>query len=156
MKCMEYAKSHCFLFLFDNRLLSFQLLKACYGGRLVSQEDRCHSAQVYGLTEARTWKAPSLLLVGNNTNYQLEGPSSFGKTHPFCSDCNECRTQALVRTYQTIPALCPLHGGYFAIEFARDVVMETSHYDTTQENVIHFLHQHYMPREATICVVSTG
>lgn len=132
-------------FLFNQFPLSLPLLKMCKGGHVLKQTERCNNTLLYDLEPAETWEPPQ----------PGEGPTFFGMNNPGCSDCSECATRALLMDVNTSAAICPLFGGYFAIEFARDVALQSTLYRTTQENILHFVQQHY-DRKNTVCIVSSG
>ena len=133
-------------FLFSQFSISTPLLEHCEAGTVIEQTDRCYNHDLYEIDPPiASWKLPSA----------VEGPAHYGRQNPHCSDCSECATRAFL---PNADADCPLYGGYFAIEFARDVVLQSTLYGTTQENILHYCRRHY-PSVADalhICVVSTG
>mmetsp|Transcript_16667 Transcript_16667/g.47841 ORF Transcript_16667/g.47841 Transcript_16667/m.47841 type:complete len:342 (-) Transcript_16667:2-1027(-) len=103
-----------------------------------------------------------------------EGPVNYKKKGSFCSDCSGCFS-----SFQTCPrdvrdSKCPAVlefglGGYFAVEFARDRVLQDLAPDgpkTTQEVVAAFLSQTWSsstttsstshPYNSAICFIGTG
>ena len=112
--------------------------------------------------------------LGGNLTWQPpdpakgEGPTGMGALSPNCQDCAGCNSEYTIcellknqnneskqhNTNQTIPnhiaklqipsLARTTYGGYFSIEFARDVEIQTYEYKTTQENVLNiFVQTHY-------------
>lgn len=50
----------------------------------------------------------------------------------------------------------PLHGGYFAMPFARDVVLQSPDARTTQENIVAYIEKEQREKRAAVCVVRVG
>ncbi|CAB9514662.1 unknown protein [Seminavis robusta] len=124
---------------------------------------RCELAQFFQQQPASHWIPPNASLG--------EGPIEFGAENPFCQDCSGCNSIYTIckpkRTKIANPA-CDTskltYGGYFSIEFARDVELQTTEFQTTQENVAQFIHNHFNQHQKLqtdfggkpICVVSAG
>ena len=148
---------------------------------------RCDTMEKFHLQRLPSigqWKVP--------IHSKGEGPIAFGRSHPYCTDCSGCNSHllscrftidykqnatqssgsdrcttnvtksdnnTLLTTY-----LGPSYGGYIAIEFARDVELQTLEYNTTQENALsNFIASRWnAPIELLlefgrpICVVSAG
>ena len=113
--------------------------------------DRCNEQTIMKLAypENRVWIAPNHTLG--------EGPLGFGARQPFCSDCGGCNSLFTVcsvsKNYGSITPqsraismsnFTPvIYGGYFKVEFARDVEMQTPQYRTSQENIAAFVERAY-------------
>ena len=50
----------------------------------------------------------------------------------------------------------PLHGGYFAMTFARDVVLQSPDARTTQENIVAYIQKQQQEKQPAVCVVRVG
>ena len=74
-----------------------------------------------------------------------EGPAMYGLEHPSCKDCSGCNSYRLGLN-QTLE--------YLAVEFARDVEMQTSMTKTTQETTALYLSR--LGDYGTACVVNSG
>jgi len=119
-----------------------------------------------------------------------EGPLLSTGYNTSCLGCKNCRSgfvvceipndgsgdsnEDFVNRQKPPLSSCPrrtLHGGYFAMSFARDVVLQTPDHYTTQENILSYIHNHlllllllHQPSEDThenkrvqsICVVRAG
>jgi hypothetical protein len=116
------------------------------------------------------WKKPNFL--------DGEGPLKFGLDNPYCTDCEGCDTRFVSCAIQfpfdeqdpnpqqqEQQYIGPSYGGYFSIEFARDVELQTLEYNTTQENLLSsYIAKHWntpLEQQITefgypICVVGTG
>ena len=49
-----------------------------------------------------------------------------------------------------------LHGGYFAMPFTRDVVIQTPEARTTQENIVSYIQRQQLENQPALCVVRVG
>jgi hypothetical protein len=106
---------------------------------------RCNTMSQLSLVEASSGWIPPDFTLG-------EGPTKFGLSHPYCSDCNGCNTNLRsCSLWKADDAPCPdaattrdsssvytgpAYGGYMSVEFARDVELQTDQYKTTQENLL--------------------
>jgi hypothetical protein len=96
---------------------------------------RCDNDQILGFHRVETWQVPN----------KREGPVVFGLENPFCLDCGGCLSQLLHCTPpqgEAVMEECEKQkpsGGYFSIEFARDVELQSRLYDTTQQNFAQYL-----------------
>ena len=120
--------------------------RACH----VSTGERCRNNVAFGLTIPNnwTWHPPS----------EFEGPIDHGLKHPHCMDCSSC-----LSTFVSCNHPCHIpYGGYFAMEFARDVELQSNEYTTTQENLAQFLKQWMTAANTTsldqsiICIINVG
>eukprot|EP00977_Amphora_coffeiformis_P019973 scaffold7729_cov172-Amphora_coffeaeformis.AAC.2 len=133
--------------------------------KLHDPQERCHLNEQFGLPYPvnQTWIPPHNATRNNDTaNVVWEGPCVFGLENPFCQDCRGCFSakidckpleeeqqppitgttwdQWLSSTkisYQDRKDL--FYGGFLGVEFARDVELQTDRFQTTQENVAHYL-----------------
>jgi hypothetical protein len=97
---------------------------------------RCNLNRVFGVPyrSGRQWSPP---------NYTLgEGPVTYGRNNPYCSDCTGCDSELIVCTNLTTDPACPdsalktlYYGGFISMEFARDVKMQSPNFGTSQENI---------------------
>ncbi|CAB9511500.1 expressed unknown protein [Seminavis robusta] len=126
----------------------------CHSVRISQQ---CHLNQAYNLSLPRHWESPRL----------GEGPAK-NATDPteLCLGCHSCHSSFIQcspnrNSYNNTPAsnrnICRpiLYGGYIAMPFARDVILQTPHYRTSQENLL----LEYLTtnnQQQSICVVRTG
>ncbi|CAB9504456.1 expressed unknown protein [Seminavis robusta] len=141
---------------------------------------RCHlnQAYMYPPLHSDQWNPP---------NYTLgEGPI-WARNHPNCQDVSRIFSEfVLCQRRQYVPtSQCNnnnnnnnnllwtqnennkqllYYGGFFSIDFARDVEVQTHKYGTSQENLVAFLQDHYMAdpwiRETfggpPVCIISLG
>lgn len=137
-------------------------------GRLQCEErlaDRCKFNELFNVEYASEWMAP--------TPEKFEGPIKYGASNQFCQDCSGCNHNFLHCEIRDAPiesdeqSICDkkrvAYGGYFSIEFARDVEVQSPEHGTTQENVASYLSKSWnnpWPLLETwdkpICVISTG
>lgn len=108
------------------------------------------------------WTKPDFLVHG-------EGPEAFGLQNPFCTDCSGCNSDFAVcelsrsiDIHQTRQDKPFRYGGYFTIEFARDVELQSPNVRTTQEIMASFLRRKYNTDALVeefglpVCVLSAG
>lgn len=116
----------------------------------VSTAKRCHNNAVLGLSIPKnwTWHLPD----------PLEGPTDYGLKHSHCMDCNSC-----LSNFVSCNQPCPIpFGGYIAMEYARDVELQSADYNTTQENIALFIQQWMTAANNTdmdsspICIINVG
>ncbi|CAB9514660.1 expressed unknown protein [Seminavis robusta] len=126
------------------------------------QHKRCELAELFQLQPANHWIPPNASLG--------EGPIEFGAKNPFCQDCSGCNSVYATCKFNStnITTNCDtsrmIYGGYFSIEFARDVELQSTQFQTTQENVAQFMQNHFNGPISLqtsfggkpICVVSAG
>jgi hypothetical protein len=103
---------------------------------------------------------------------QGEGPIKYGFNNADCHDCLGCDSTFAICHEEEETASCQMdateskkhaHGGYIAVEFARDVELQTPSYATTQENLASFLQENFNSLwqleqfgGRPICVISAG
>jgi hypothetical protein len=118
---------------------------------------RCQLNDVFGLPFVETWIQPDAS--------KFEGPTGNGLENHFCQDCSGCESNFLQCTLKENDTVtngdnddtnkCShdkklVYGGYFAIEFARDVEIQTPQYTTTQENIASFLSESWISKGALL------
>jgi hypothetical protein len=118
---------------------------------------RCHLNHLFGLPYAETWIQPD--------SSKFEGPTGNGLENHFCQDCDGCRSNFLQCTLKENDTVTDgdnddtnkcshdkklVYGGYFSIEFARDVEIQTPQYKTTQENIALFLSESWSSKGALL------
>ena len=123
--------------------------KTCHGAKKLG---RCRNNQGYGLSIKTNWSW--------NPPNALEGPGqNYGTRSPHCLECSSCKSSYLTCNQKKHPCSVP-YGGYLAMEFARDVVLQTKEYNTTQENIALFLQRWINTQNATshnpICIINVG
>jgi hypothetical protein len=126
---------------------------------------QCDTNEQFQIPRPEQWVRP------NHT--RAEGPVYNGLEHPFCRDCNGCDSVLLACANRKAHLPCTqlpnasnqkggAYGGYIAVEFARDVEIQSHEYNTTQQNVARYLQRHWNTKEMMaefgrpICVVGTG
>lgn len=130
---------------------------------------RCKFNELFNVEYSDEWLPPK----ADN----FEGPIKFGSTNPFCQDCSGCSHNFLHCEMKGEEAAesdenldsnkCfkkqVAYGGYFSIEFARDVEVQSPEHGTTQENVASYISKswnnplHILETwDKPICVISTG
>ncbi|CAB9514666.1 expressed unknown protein [Seminavis robusta] len=125
------------------------------------EHGRCKLAEFFQQQPATHWIPPNTTLG--------EGPKAFGAKNPFCSDCSGCSSvYTICKPKSAKITNCDtsklIYGGFFSVEFARDVVLQTTQFQTTQENVAQFVHDHFNEPASLqtdfggkpICVASAG
>ena len=146
----------------------------------IRHSDRCGLDVVFGLVKNPKWRKPSYFP-------NFEGPVNYGLTHPYCSDCSGCDPEFLhcsskeeeeeagvasgggatiasstTASESTCNEKKMVYGGYFMIEFAKDVELQSSRYRTTQENIAWYMEENYNKPKLVeewgkpICVILTG
>lgn len=96
---------------------------------------RCDWLQSFGINRNAVWKPPP----------PDAGPVLYGLEHHWCTDCSGCNSQFFTGAGAT--------NSYIAVEFAKDVEMQSVFGNTTQETLIHFLKT--QPKH-DVCVVNSG
>ena len=107
----------------------------------ILQTSRCDLIEKFGMKRASKWNPPIL---------HKEGPLSFGKKHPFCTDCSGCPSSICVGANRTRKCI---EESYISVEFAKDVEMQSDASNTTQETVALYLKK--KPR-TDLCIVAAG
>ncbi|CAG2205017.1 unnamed protein product [Mytilus edulis] len=98
------------------------------------QASRCSLISYFGQQKLYNWTKPS----------SIEGPVWYGLTHPFCTDCSKCNS-ALFHCGETKIE-------YISVEYARDVEIQSTIGNTTQEAVSLYLNSSF----TNVCVVNSG
>ena len=111
------------------------------GCQSMLQTSRCDLIEKFGMKRASKWKPP----ISNE-----EGPLSYGKKHPFCTDCSGCPSNICVGAKRTEKCI---EENFISVEFAKDVEMQTGASGTTQETVALYLEK--KPR-TDLCIVAAG
>ena len=120
---------------------------------------RCNLTSFYGLEGPEERAQPDWL--------QGIGPVGYANMSD-CQDCTSCHTH--IPHCEVRDASRPLlekcrqiiYGGYFSLEFAKDVELQSSFYKTSQENVVHFVSRTWNAPQMLsdfgkpVCVVATG
>jgi hypothetical protein len=107
--------------------------------------DRCDVIDKINLTRTHKWTPP---------RKGAEGPAAYGLTHPFCTDCSGCQSEIFSgNRAKLVSAGDCMVQNYVAMEFARDVEMQSKQGLTTQESYTYVLAQS-LPSD--VCVVSAG
>jgi hypothetical protein len=122
---------------------------------------RCNMNEILNLPRASHWMPPNVTLG--------EGPCSYGKENPFCLDCDGCTSSFLWCRNGEPERPClfsntsrGMYGGYFSVEFARDVEVQTEQFATTQKSIAYYLGRDWNTEAITadfgrpICVVGAG
>jgi hypothetical protein len=109
---------------------------------------RCNTDSLFGMSRASKWILPNVS--------KGEGPEANGLVNHFCQDCDGCGTALLV---------CDggggYGGGYGSVEFARDVELQSTEFQTTQENWANYLQRAFNCNNNDItpkpvCVLQAG
>jgi hypothetical protein len=96
---------------------------------------RCDWLQSFGINKSKVWSAPP----------SDAGPVGHGLEHHWCTDCSGCNSFYYTRKGAT--------NSYIAVEFAKDVEMQSVLGNTTQETIVRFLKTHL---NHDVCVVNSG
>lgn len=91
--------------------------KGCLGNHIVF--DRCNLNQQWGIPPPAQWRVP-----------HLEGP--YSAKEQGCTDCHGCPTTRIEKL------LCNSSLEYIAMEFFRDVEIQSDLWSTSQENILHY------------------
>lgn len=120
----------------------------------------CHSRQHKRCRLRLMYQAPTKIGKTNQASWQKpnfhlgEGPIQFGLSHPDCMDCSGCNSiyvicsknvsaSGMEETPTCIKQENAAHGGYFALDYVRDVEIQSNLYNTTQQHVAGFLRRHW-------------
>ncbi|GMI48428.1 hypothetical protein TrCOL_g11240 [Triparma columacea] len=100
--------------------------------------ERCNWLQSFGINKSKVWSAPP----------SDAGPVGHGLEHHWCTDCQGCNSFYYTRQRGTSGT-----NSYIAVEFAKDVEMQSVLGNTTQETLVRFLKAHL---NHDVCVVNSG
>ena len=115
-------------------------IKRCAWLRLITT-DRCNWLDNFNITKKTNWTNPVS---------RSEGPVGFGLTSNYCTDCSGCNSRVYLGSNITINCFVQ---NYIAVEFSKDVEMQSVHGNTTQESLSHILYS--MPKYGA-CVMNSG
>ena len=103
---------------------------------------RCNWLQSFGIKPSTVWKEP---------NRTREGPVLYGSEHHWCTDCSGCNSFVVIpkRKEESFFLM-----DYIAVEFARDVEMQSINGNTTQETLSKYLKQ--QGKLYSLCVMNSG
>ncbi|CAG2193881.1 unnamed protein product [Mytilus edulis] len=143
LNCTNFVKSYFWkkiyksvVFLGDSSMQ--QLFKAILRKKkqckVRKRADRCNLISYLGQRKRSNWTKPS----------STEGPVFYGLKHPFCTDCSGC-SSALFDCGE-------IKIEYITVEYARDVEIQSTIGNTTQEAVSLYLNSN-LPN---VCVVNSG
>ena len=155
----------------DNNSTDFQC-----SHRIIGRCERMEEFHLSRLPTIEEWRYPNFTIG--------EGPLVFGLENPYCTDCSGCESEVtactilkddnvdectadIIRQRDIDDSVSsytgPSYGGFFSVEFARDVELQTVEYSTTQENLISkYIADQWNTVDLVlefgrpICVVSTG
>ena len=103
---------------------------------------RCDWLQSFGIKPSKVWRMP---------NRTREGPVAYGLDHHWCTDCSGCNTfMAVPKSNEDNKLLMD----YIAVEFARDVEMQSVYGNTTQETLSRYLQLE--GKLYSLCVINSG
>ena len=91
-----------------------------YGGKVIKTK-RCDWLENFGLKKSKKWIVPP----------KDAGPVAYGLTDYWCTDCSGCYSSFYTDKGRT--------NSYIAVEFAKDVEMQSEVGNTTQESLVFFL-----------------
>jgi hypothetical protein len=114
-----------------------------------TRRNPCQNLLYYGLPPPRhSWQPPNASLG--------EGPTGYGLEHPYCADCRNCWNVLLDAsvndTVNNVATPNRRYVEYLVVEYARDVSVQTSITNTTQDTVSYYLRL----KQPQVCVVSVG
>ena len=142
------------LFMGDSTMhMLYEEARALQSGELPSSKIiktyRCHRLKAFGIKPAKVWNKP---------NPKKEGPLKYGLSHPGCTDCNGCNTYVVIPKgrplKQTVLSTSFLSMDYIALDFARDVEMQSVLGNTTQETLSRYLQLEH--KTYSLCVLNIG
>ncbi|XP_063404450.1 uncharacterized protein LOC134687921 [Mytilus trossulus] len=102
--------------------------------KVQKQADRCNLISYLGQQRRSNWTKPS----------SEEGPVGYGLTHPFCTDCSGCNSALF--------SCGEIKTEYISVEYARDVEIQSTIGNTTQEVVSLYFNSNF----TNVCVVNSG
>lgn len=95
---------------------------------------RCDWLQSFGIEPSKVWRKP---------NPRKEGPIQYGLKNHWCTDCSGCNSYVVFPQGQRMEGNVPgsnfLSINYIAVEFARDVEMQSILGNTTQQTLSRYL-----------------
>jgi hypothetical protein len=120
---------------------------------VITRRNPCQNLLYYMLPPPRhSWQPPNVSLG--------EGPTGYGLEHPYCADCRNCWNVLVEATFNDTSDTAVNNIGqpqqgyveYLVVEYARDVSVQTSITNTTQDTVSY----HLRLKQPQVCVVSVG
>ena len=135
------------LFLGDSTMYKFwkearQLQRRNPDSVKIIRASRCNWLQSFGIKPSIVWQKP---------NRTREGPVLFGLGHNWCTDCSGCNSHVLIPKRKADSFFLM---DYIAVEFARDVEMQSVLGNTTQETLSKYLQQ--QGKLYSLCVMNSG
>ena len=110
---------------------------------------RCNWLRSFGIKPSKVWRKP---------NPKKEGPALYGLENPWCTDCSGCSSYVVFpkgkKLKQKILGTHFLTMDYIAVEFARDVEMQSVYGNTTQETLSRYLQLQF--KTYSVCVLNEG
>lgn len=106
--------------------------------------NRCKMYATFGFSKAATWTPP---------RSGFEGPGKFGLQNPQCQDCSGCNS--VLSQCEIVPCNFSTMS-YFSTEYARDVEIQTTVTNTTQETIALYLKNQKALQYPFTCVVNVG
>ena len=104
-------------------------------GKNIITTNRCNWLQNFGIKKSTTWISPP----------KDAGPVKYGLENNWCTDCSGCKSR-----FSTGEGIA---NSYIAVEFAKDVEMQSEIGSTSQETLVNFLKTHH---KYELCVVNSG
>jgi hypothetical protein len=120
---------------------------------VTTRRNPCQNLLYYGLPPPRhSWQPPNISLG--------EGPTGYGLQHPYCADCRNCWNVLVDASFNdpgnaSVKSVAQSHQRYveyLVVEYARDVSIQTSITNYTQDTVSYYLRL----KQPLVCVVSVG
>jgi hypothetical protein len=177
---LVFSDDHLSKYLTEDAIARYQKhrQRTCFSNKMLHCNSgtftRCDIMSQLSLQPNATWEMPN--------EAAGEGPTAFGLENAYCTDCRGCESKLLTCSLRdaTEDGLCsaedvqamptedsiytgPAYGGFAAIEFVRDVELQSAFFKTTQENwLLHYIAQNWNSPEAIeefgrpMCVVSAG
>ncbi|KAG7361179.1 hypothetical protein IV203_036279 [Nitzschia inconspicua] len=109
--------------------------------KVTTRRHPCQNLLYFGLPPpGYPWVAPNASLG--------EGPTAYGLEHPYCMDCRNCWNVLVDASQEQTQRYIE----YLVVEYSRDVSIQTSFTNTTQETVSY----HLQMKQPEVCVVSVG
>ena len=104
---------------------------------------RCDWLKSFGIKPSKVWEKPNLT---------KEGPAAYGLENHWCTDCSGCNSHVLF--IKEGPDSQILLTDYIAVEFSRDVEMQSDLGNTTQETISRYLL--LQNKFYSLCVMNEG
>tara|TARA_B100000795_G_scaffold85847_1_gene62369 strand:- start:9179 stop:11407 length:2229 start_codon:yes stop_codon:yes gene_type:complete len=101
----------------------------------IIESKRCTWLQEFGIKKSTGWVSPS----------KDAGPVEYGLKTNWCTDCGDCNTYFYTGEGRA--------NSFVAVDFAKDVEMQSEIGNTTQETLVNFLKTQH---KYELCVVNTG